>query len=105
MSVDSEADARRFIGSVGEYAKYAIRASVLLGCSPREAIEWVAKNNAPCAISQLKISGRDLTELGFSGKEIGMTLERLLEAVIEEPDLNGREELIALAKKIKEEIK
>ena len=105
MSVESEADARRFIGSVGEYAKYAICASVLLEYSPTEAIEWVEKNNAPCAISQLKISGRELTELGFVGKEIGKTLEKLLCAVIENPELNGREELIAIAKKIKEETK
>ena len=105
MSVQNEADARRFIGSVGEYAKYAIRASVLLGSSPCEAIELVEKNNSACSVSELKISGRELTALGFSGKEIGKTLELLLGAVIETPELNGREELIALAKKIKEEIK
>ena len=104
-SVQSEADARRFIGSVGEYAKYAIRASVLLGSSPCEAIELVEKNNSACSVSELKISGKDLAELGFSGKEIGLILECLLGAVIDEPELNGREELIALAKKIKEEIK
>ena len=105
MSVQSEADARRFIGNVGEYAKYAIRASVLLGSSPCEAIELVEKNNSACSVSELKISGRELTALGFSGKEIGKTLELLLGAVIETPELNGREELIALAKKLKEEIK
>ena len=103
LSVDTEADARRFIGNVGEYAKYAIRASVLLGKSPEAAIELVEKNNAPCTVAQLKISGKELAEIGFCGKEIGIILEALLAAVIENPCLNSREELSILAKEIKEE--
>lgn len=103
ISVATEADARRFIGNVGDYARSAICASVLLGNSPEAAIEWVEKNNSPCTLAQLAISGRELSEIGFSGKEIGNTLEFLLCAVIDDPKLNVREALIDLAKKIKEE--
>jgi len=46
----------------------------------------------------LKISGRDLIEAGFKpGRDMGIILNRLLEAVIENPALNNKETLLAMA--------
>ena len=51
-------------------------------------------------LSSLKISGADLLALGFKGKEIGDTLNKLLDEVIEERLPNEREALIGKANEI-----
>ena len=55
---------------------------------------------APClSLKHLAISGRDLISSGLaSGKEVGIILSRLLDAVIDDPTLNERDRLICLAK-------
>lgn len=46
-------------------------------------------------LKDLAVTGKDLIAAGMEpGKEIGQTLNRLLELVIENPDLNTKEELI-----------
>lgn len=102
-SIESPADARRFIAGMGIYAEEAVRASVLLGNSPEDAVAWVRGNNAPCSLSELALSGRDLMSMGIGGKDIGRILEELLERVIDDPRLNDRDTLLELAKNIKEE--
>jgi len=53
-------------------------------------------------LKDLRINGGDLINLGFiKGKEIGETLQYLLELVIENPKLNEREKLINITKEIK----
>ena len=50
-------------------------------------------------IAGLKVNGRDLMEAGIpKGIMIGQTLERLLELVIENPELNTREGLLSEVK-------
>ena len=58
--------------------------------------------NGDCTdIKGLAVNGRDLMEAGIpSGRQIGVVLEGLLEAVIEEPSLNSRETLLARAASI-----
>ena len=47
-------------------------------------------------IAGLKVNGKDLMEAGVpKGIMIGQTLERLLELVIENPELNTREGLLS----------
>ena len=47
-------------------------------------IDEIVENNECCTVEQLDISGRDLIEMGIKdGREIGATLERMLDAVIE----------------------
>ena len=47
------------------------------------------------SLKNLAISGKDLIEAGMDpGKEIGIKLKEMLELVIENPELNTREELI-----------
>lgn len=50
-------------------------------------------------LKDLKISGRDLLELGVKpGKKMGAMLNMLLEAVLERPELNDREILLSMVK-------
>jgi len=51
-----------------------------------------------CSLKQLAVSGQDLTRLGYKGKEIGDTLECLLDLVLEEPDRNTKDYLLGQVK-------
>jgi len=54
----------------------------------------------PHRLSDLAIDGSDLLELGYGeGPELGQTLESLLDAVIEDPSLNTREQLLERARR------
>lgn len=52
----------------------------------------------PIFISDLAIKGRDLLDMGISGKHLGKTLNSLMQKVWENPDLNERNTLIDIAK-------
>jgi tRNA nucleotidyltransferase/poly(A) polymerase len=63
----------------------------------REVVEQ--ELSSPHRLRDLAIDGNDLIELGFrSGPQLGRILHDLLEVVVEEPALNTREQLLALAK-------
>jgi tRNA nucleotidyltransferase (CCA-adding enzyme) len=49
-------------------------------------------------ISDLAIDGTDLAKLGIQGPQVGVTLRRLLEAVINDPGQNRHDKLMKLAK-------
>jgi tRNA nucleotidyltransferase (CCA-adding enzyme) len=54
-------------------------------------------------IKDLHINGKDLISIGMKpGKELGNTLEQLLEKVIKNPELNDKETLLEIAEKIQE---
>lgn len=53
------------------------------------------------SLSQLEINGSDLLELGFSGKNIGIALNNILELVIDEKLDNNHDILINYAKELK----
>jgi tRNA nucleotidyltransferase (CCA-adding enzyme) len=58
-----------------------------------------AERSSPHRLSDLAVDGTDLIELGYvPGPELGRTLEALLEAVVDDPQLNRRPELLARAK-------
>lgn len=57
-------------------------------------LDEILKANEPYKISDLKLNGNDLADLGITGDKIGENLNRLLELVIENPTLNTRENLI-----------
>jgi tRNA nucleotidyltransferase/poly(A) polymerase len=53
----------------------------------------------PHRITDLAVDGSDLIELGYrEGPELGRTLESLLDAVVEDPSLNMRDELLERAR-------
>ena len=97
-SIATPSDCARLRAELGESAEFAVSASILLGYADQRAPEWLKSNRAPASLSELAIGGRDLCELGLSGKEIGRVLAELLEATIEKPELNTRESLTVLAK-------
>lgn len=64
-------------------------------------LEHILENKECFSLKNLNISGKDLIELGFEqGKEMGYVLKKLLDIVIENPDLNVSEELKSMALKM-----
>ena len=55
----------------------------------------VIANKDPLTIKELAVTGSDLIQMGIpQGKELGEKLGELLELVLEEPEINNREELL-----------
>ena len=59
-----------------------------------EIKDEIIKQNQCFNLSSLSVNGNDLIKLGLKGKEIGDSLNLLLEAVLEEKAENNREDLI-----------
>ena len=57
----------------------------------------IAREDACLSVRDLKVSGRDLMDLGLKGKDIGEMLNTLLEKVLDEAIPNEREALLAFA--------
>lgn len=93
-------DVARLRARVGEDFERALELSILLGNS-QESVKQYLEDKTPCDISELKIGGRELSAIGYKGKEIGDELYVLLERVIERPELNVAEMLLKIAKKDK----
>ena len=66
----------------------------------REKLKKIIEDNDCFSIKDLDINGRDVMALGAQGKDVGRVLNSLLSKVIEKPELNYREKLIKLAKKM-----
>lgn len=65
-----------------------------------QAMRDIRRRADPLSRSDLAISGTDLQALGASGPQIGQTLAALLDRVLEEPELNTRDTLLTLARKM-----
>lgn len=62
----------------------------------RELYEEVMERGDCISLKKMAVSGRDLIEAGMKpGKELGETLERLLELVLREPEKNTKEYLLS----------
>jgi tRNA nucleotidyltransferase (CCA-adding enzyme) len=56
----------------------------------------------PHRLADLAVSGDDLIEVGFpAGPALGRALHALLDAVLDEPERNTRDELLARAKELR----
>jgi hypothetical protein len=66
-----------------------------------EIADQIRRRGDPLTRSDLAVSGADLEALGAKGPEIGRMLAVLLERVLDEPGLNTREGLLALARKLR----
>ena len=96
-----EADARRFIGSTGELCEDILSAARALGNLDESFAKYVTislSQNLCVTSDRLAVNGSHLVKIGIKGKDVGRTLEHLLEQVIETPELNCEEDLISLAK-------
>jgi tRNA nucleotidyltransferase (CCA-adding enzyme) len=60
----------------------------------------IRRRGDPLTRPDLAITGTDLQVLGKTGPEIGRTLAALLDRVVEDPSLNTRDSLLALARKM-----
>lgn len=60
--------------------------------------EIIERGDCIC-VRDLDITGNDLMELGYEGRQIGQKLEELLSVVIENPKMNDKETLVGLLKK------
>ena len=98
----TDADARRFIGKHGELSPDILDAASALGRLDEDFLERVNKaiSEKSCATGgSLALNGGDLVKLGAKGREVGELLSYLLERVIEEPELNEKQALLAIARK------
>lgn len=59
-----------------------------------------AEKDAPRSLADLKIRGQDIVALGASGPQIGEILDTLLTEVVNQPNVNNHEWLIAHAAKL-----
>ena len=64
-------------------------------------VEATIKDGSAIRLSDLKIDGNDLMELGFKGKEIGYVLNELLKECFIRPDFNDKTKLIKKAESFK----
>ncbi|MDR1505872.1 MAG: HD domain-containing protein [Treponema sp.] len=63
-----------------------------------DRIEAVLEKGKAISLKDLAVNGRDLIALGVApGKYVGIILNELLDAVIEDPALNSREKLLEIA--------
>ena len=65
----------------------------------KDEVERILTEKQPLSVRDLEVSGYDLLQLGIpQGKEIGEILHGLMEAVLDNPELNHKEKLMSLVK-------
>jgi tRNA nucleotidyltransferase (CCA-adding enzyme) len=98
-----EPSVRRWLARVGSAAGDLIAiASLRYGRAPEwsATVQMIQERGDPLARSELAVTGNDLLELGLSGPRMGEILNLLLDRVLENPALNTRETLLALAREL-----
>lgn len=69
----------------------------------KERIEKITEKQNALSLKDLCVNGKDLMDIGIpSGKKMGVVLNELFEAVLEDPEMNNREKLLKLAESYKE---
>ncbi|HEU5219632.1 MAG TPA: CCA tRNA nucleotidyltransferase [Gemmatimonadales bacterium] len=93
---------RRWLAQVGDAANdFIALAGVRAGKAPawREVVEQSRVRGEATSRGQLALTGADLRDAGVpAGPEMGRLLEKLLDAVLEDPARNTRESLLALVR-------
>jgi tRNA nucleotidyltransferase (CCA-adding enzyme) len=96
-----QAAVRRWLARVGGAADDLIALYRLRrGVDPPwlTAVTAIRERGDPLSRADLAITGEELAALGLSGKRIGEALAILLDRVLQDPTLNTREQLLALAR-------
>ncbi|MDR0663325.1 MAG: CCA tRNA nucleotidyltransferase [Spirochaetaceae bacterium] len=103
---------RRFVRRVGEenlrdlfdlrradsFAMTGVEPPLELCLDFRDRIASVLEKSRAFSLKDLAVNGHDLIEAGIpAGKHLGIVLNSLLEAVIDDPELNNREKLLQIA--------
>ncbi len=82
-------------GSAKEYHSFDNVLNLKIKC------EKILSERQPLTIKDLDINGYDLMKLGINqGKEIGIMLNKLLDIILENPNLNNKEDLIKIVESI-----
>jgi tRNA nucleotidyltransferase (CCA-adding enzyme) len=104
-ALDSEYQMKRMLSKIGEeYTQKLIDLKALLGKASgiENAVCKEIIDNGECfRLSDMALSGRELSEIGVFGKKTGEILEKTLDAVMKGEVKNEREELLAFAVKLK----
>ncbi|HUV84546.1 MAG TPA: HD domain-containing protein, partial [Methanosarcinales archaeon] len=114
---DNEKSVRKAIAAIGvdlfeDWMQ--VRRADISAQNPDKAFEKITKLNIlkvnydkiiaqkQClSLKDLALSGKDLLGMGFpQGKNLGEVLQRLLDTVLEQPELNDRDRLLEMAKKL-----
>jgi tRNA nucleotidyltransferase (CCA-adding enzyme) len=82
----------KWADTLAKNPKY-IKSRILELIDIERILEDILENKECFCIKDLAINGSDLIEIGYKGKEIGTILNRLLEMVIQDPELNDRNRL------------
>jgi len=104
---------KRFINRVGIENLddlFALQTADILGHKPpydlvpiealQSSINKILQEKHPLSIKDLAVTGADLIKVGYSpGKQLGSTLNYLLDIVLINPELNIKEELLKIAEK------
>jgi tRNA nucleotidyltransferase (CCA-adding enzyme) len=101
---DAPADVRRWLSTAAEAADDRLRLHELRTGTPAgwaAAVRAIREQKLPVARRDLALRGDDLLALGIRGPEVGRLLDALLERVLEDPALNERGTLLALAHEIR----
>ncbi|MEO7985353.1 MAG: CCA tRNA nucleotidyltransferase [Gemmatimonadales bacterium] len=94
---------RRWLAATGRAADDLLAIwSMRHGGTPpwAESVAGIRGRGEPLTRGALAIGGSDLQEIGATGKRIGEILAALLERVLDDPSLNTRESLLALAREM-----
>ena len=65
-----------------------------------KVLDQMRRDGTPFRVKDLKITARELNEMGVKTNELGTTLERLWLETVAQPTLNTNERLKELAKNI-----
>ncbi|MGE5927227.1 MAG: CCA tRNA nucleotidyltransferase [Gemmatimonadota bacterium] len=98
------ADVRRWLAAAGEAADDRLRLHELQTGAPApwaDMVRAARQQRHPVARRHLAVNGDDLLALGLRGPEVGRALDALLERVLDDPSLNMRETLLALASELR----
>jgi tRNA nucleotidyltransferase (CCA-adding enzyme) len=94
---------RRWLARVGDATGDLLAlATIRAGRDPdwAAAVQQIHERGDPLTRSDLAISGSDLLSLGVTGPRVGEVLGHLLDRVLENPALNARDRLLAMAREL-----
>lgn len=98
-----EAAVRRWLARTGDRTGDVLRMHELIHGKPAPWLDvvWRVRSRGDAwSRRQLAIDGNQLVALGLSGPAVGRVLDALLERVLDDPSLNTRERLLALAREL-----
>ena len=100
---ETSLDWKRLLAANGKDACDCLAAADRLLSGNRRSLIYrqVLSGGECCSLKNLAISGGDLLELGFSGRDIGTALDTLLDHVLVYPQENNSEKLSEIAKKLR----